>query len=99
MDFRGSRGEWEVVEIMKTIKVYTLPSCTRCESLKEELHKRGIDFIVAEMDSAESITEMRIEGCFAMEAPVLAIVENDEWKFFYGDELFPGGKLELPVKL
>jgi|WetSurMetagenome_2_1015567.scaffolds.fasta_scaffold306470_4 hypothetical protein len=81
------------------IKVYTLPSCVRCGILKDELNKRKIDFLIAEMDTAESITEMRVESCFAIEAPVLAIIENDDngWKFFYGEELFPNGKLDLKI--
>jgi hypothetical protein len=81
--------------VKQMIKVYTLPNCVRCEILKNELHKRCIYFETAEMDTSESMAEMRVEGCFAIEAPVLAIIDGVEWKFIYGEELFSNGKLDL----
>jgi glutaredoxin len=64
------------------IIVYSLPNCPNCEHLKEVLKTTGYDFEERPMDSAESITDMRIEGCFAMEAPVLKV--NDKY-FEYKD--------------
>jgi glutaredoxin len=53
--------------------VYTLPDCPNCVKLKDELDKRGIVYSVAQMDSVDSIVEMRSSDCFAMSAPVLQI--------------------------
>jgi glutaredoxin len=52
------------------IKIYSLPDCPRCEEIKDKLRICGYEYEELPMDSAESITEMRVNGCFAMEAPV-----------------------------
>lgn len=51
--------------------VYTLEFCPRCELLKEFLTSHNIEFSVADMSSAASLTEMRMNGVFVTEAPVL----------------------------
>jgi len=53
--------------------VYCLDNCPHCEEVKEKLDALGYDYEVRDMQSAESITEMRFNGCFAMEAPVLQV--------------------------
>jgi glutaredoxin len=51
--------------------VYTLEYCPNCESLKEYLESNGIVFSTKDMASAESLTELRVNGIFVNEAPVL----------------------------
>ena len=51
--------------------VYTLEFCPRCEILKEYLTSHNIEFNVADMSSPASLTEMRMNGVFVQEAPVL----------------------------
>ncbi len=73
---------------MTDLVVYTLPECPNCITLKEFLSKNGAKFREEPMDTAESITEMRVNQCFAMMAPVLRVDDN-----FYED-LFKGGKFD-----
>ena len=69
--------------------VYTLENCPNCEMLKGYLHSRRVMYTEKDMSSAESLTELRVNGCFAMEAPVL---RKDE-VFLTSAELFSGGKV------
>jgi glutaredoxin len=55
----------------KTLIVYTLEYCPNCETLKEYLESKGIAYATKDMASAESLTELRVNGVFASEAPVL----------------------------
>jgi len=71
------------------LTVYTLEHCPNCELLKDFLKKKGITFEEEDMSSAASLTELRVNGVFAMEAPVLrrgAI-------FLTSMDLFSGGKV------
>jgi len=67
--------------------VYSTKDCPKCETLKDNLHKKGIDFEEKDMSTAESITELRVNGCFAMSAPVLQVDE----KFYPVEKLFDKG--------
>jgi hypothetical protein len=64
--------------------VYTLEFCPRCEILKEYLVSRNLEFSIADMSSAVSLTELRMNGVFASEAPVL----QKGKKFLTAGELF-----------
>ena len=64
--------------------VYTLEFCPRCEILKEYLASHNIEFSIADMSSAASLTELRINGVFVQEAPVL----QKGKKFLTSKELF-----------
>ncbi len=66
--------------------VYTLDFCPRCEILKEYLASRNIEFSIADMSSATSLTELRVNGVFVQEAPVL---QKDK-TFLTTRELFGG---------
>jgi len=55
------------------IIIYTLENCPQCIEMKNKLAACGYEYIEKPMDSAESITEMRLNQCFAMEAPVLQV--------------------------
>ena len=71
------------------LTVYTLEHCPNCEMLKSYLSSRKISYAEKDMSSAESLTELRVNGIFAMEAPVL---RSDE-TFLTSAELFSGGKV------
>lgn len=70
--------------------VYTLDFCPRCEVLKEFLASRNIEYRIADMSSAASLTELRVNGVFVQEAPVLQRGK----KFLTVKELFdPSGSV------
>ncbi|WP_404810329.1 thioredoxin domain-containing protein [Methanoculleus receptaculi] len=64
-----------------------MESCPNCEILKEFLASRGVPFIECDMASAEALTELRMNGVFVQEAPVLQ--KGDA--FYTSADLFPGG--------
>jgi glutaredoxin len=55
------------------ITVYTLDNCPNCKELKKRLKGLRLRYEERQMDTAESITEMRVNQCFIYEAPVLQI--------------------------
>ena len=64
------------------IILYSLPNCPNCLEIKEKLESYGYEYEERPMDSAESITELRFNGCFAIAAPVLQV---DDAFFEYCD--------------
>jgi hypothetical protein len=70
--------------------VYTLEYCPNCELLKGFLKTGGYAFTERDLSTAESLTELRLNGVFVNEAPVLQ--KNDD--FFTSADLFPSGKLD-----
>ena len=70
--------------------VYSLEYCPNCEILKTFLKKAGHPFDERDLSSAESLTELRVNGVFVNEAPVLQRNED----FFISADLFPSGKLD-----
>ena len=70
--------------------VYTLEHCPNCELLKSFLKKGGYAYVERDLSSAESLTELRVNGVFVNEAPVLQKSED----FFTSADLFPAGKLD-----
>jgi glutaredoxin len=71
------------------LTIYTLELCPNCELLKEYLTGLGIPFQERDLSTAESLTELRINGIFVSEAPVLQKGEN----FLTTHELFSGGRV------
>jgi glutaredoxin len=69
--------------------VYSLENCPNCEMLKEYLASRRVSYVEKDMSSAESLTDLRVNGVFAMEAPVL---RKDDL-FLTSAELFSAGKV------
>jgi len=69
--------------------VYTLENCPNCEMLKDFLASRRVKFAERDMSSAESLTDLRVNGVFAMEAPVLRSGDL----FLTSAELFSQGKV------
>ncbi|MDD1659942.1 MAG: glutaredoxin family protein [Methanomicrobiales archaeon] len=74
----------------KPLILYTLENCPNCEMLKEYLKKKGIPFTEQDMASADSLTDLRVNGVFVMEAPVLRGGDT----FLTSEDLFPRGKLQ-----
>jgi glutaredoxin len=72
------------------LTVYTLENCPNCELLKDFLKRKGIRFQEEDMSSAASLTELRVNGVFAMEAPVLRWGDT----FLTTLDLFSGGKVK-----
>jgi len=70
--------------------VYTLEHCPNCEILKSFLKKGGYLFTEQDLSTAESLTELRMNGIFVNEAPVL---QNDS-DFYTSTDIFPSGKLD-----
>jgi glutaredoxin len=70
--------------------VYSLEYCPNCEILKTFLKKSGHAFSERDLSSAESLTELRVNGIFVNEAPVLQSNED----FHTSADLFPSGKLD-----
>jgi len=70
-------------------RVYSTPSCPKCEQLKTALGKAGISFENQDMGTPEALTDLRINGVFTLSAPVLQA--DDE--FYTVEELFSGEKL------
>ena len=70
--------------------VYTLEYCPNCELLKGFLKKGSYAFSERDLSTAESLTELRLNGVFVNEAPVLQ--KNED--FFTSEDLFPSGKLD-----
>jgi glutaredoxin len=73
----------------RQIIVYTLEYCPHCEELKAYLKKNDVFFSELDMSTAESLTELRLNGIFVNEAPVI----QKESDFLTTDEIFSGGKL------
>ena len=70
--------------------VYTLELCPNCDKLKAFLKKKSYAYSERDLSSAESLTELRVNGVFVNEAPVLQKGED----FFTSADMFPAGKLD-----
>lgn len=70
--------------------VYTLEHCPNCDILKGFLKKSGHKFIEHDLSTAESLTELRMNGVFVNEAPVLQKSSD----FYTSAEIFPSGTLD-----
>jgi glutaredoxin len=56
-----------------TTTIYKTPNCPRCRELAAYLTQLGVDFDEQDMSSSEVLTDLRCEGVFVMEAPVLRV--------------------------
>ena len=76
---------------MSGIIVYTTQTCPKCEQLKKVLKANNVSFDVADMSTAESLTELRVNGVFTVTAPVLQIGDD----FLEYEALFNGAEVNL----
>lgn len=74
---------------MADIIVFTLEHCPRCEQVKNAMLDAGLEFEVMGMDTAEGLTELRINQCFAIEAPVVYFRGD----MLEGNDLFVGDQV------
>jgi glutaredoxin len=70
--------------------IYTLEYCPNCDNIKEFLTKSGYKYFERDLSTAESLTELRMNGIFVNEAPVL----QKDSDFYTSADLFPAGKLD-----
>jgi len=69
--------------------IYTLEFCPNCDTLKEYLTRQGVTYSERDLSTAESLTELRINGVFVQEAPVL----QKDTTFLTSKDLFKAGQL------
>jgi glutaredoxin len=74
--------------------VYSLENCPHCEELKAFLTKSGFEYDERDMQLMDSMVDMRVDGIFAMEAPVLKYENGEAFAYFESNVTFPGGKLD-----
>jgi glutaredoxin len=72
-----------------TVIVYSLENCPNCDLLKEHLKEKGIGYREEDMGAAGPLTELRLNGVFVREAPVLRIGDL----FLTSSDLFLGGNV------
>jgi glutaredoxin len=53
------------------LTIYTLEHCPNCDVLKNYLRENQVPYQERDMSTADSLTELRINGVFVNEAPVL----------------------------
>lgn len=70
--------------------VYTLEFCPHCDTLKGFLKQEGCTYAERDLSTAESLTELRLNGVFVNEAPVL----QKDSDFYTSEDLFPSGNLD-----
>ena len=74
---------------LSPLVVYTLECCPNCDKLKGFLKAQGFTYLERDLSTAESLTELRLNGVFVNEAPVLQ--NGDE--FLTTNELFASGNV------
>jgi glutaredoxin len=72
------------------VTVYTLEDCPQCELLKDYLQEKHIVYQEEDMGSAGPLTELRLNGVFVREAPVLRIGD----RFLTSMDLFIRGDIK-----
>ncbi|HLT27768.1 MAG TPA: glutaredoxin family protein [Zeimonas sp.] len=75
---------------MSRITVYSTPLCGPCESLKQFLTQKGIEFAAKDLMMDEDAAE-RLEGLGIRSSPVLEI----DGRFYTGAQLAPESLAEL----
>lgn len=71
------------------ITVYSLETCPNCEILKDFLKERGLSYSEQDLSTAEALAELRVNGVFVREAPVLR----------RGDRFLTSGEMFSPAGL
>lgn len=76
------------------VTVYTTEVCPKCQRLKTFLQEQGIPFQAIDMQSPEGQTELKFNGIFTLEAPVLQVGEE----FYLSKQLFKGNEISEETK-
>jgi glutaredoxin len=77
------------------ITVYSLELCPHCEILKNFLEERGVSYSERDLSTAEALADLRINGVFVREAPVLQCGN----RFLVSDDMFNGSGLREEIVL
>jgi len=76
------------------ITIYSAgPECARCKELHRWLGANLGCFIVADMTKASILAELRTEGIFSMESPILRKTSPNQDDWYVAGQLFPDGKM------
>jgi len=79
---------------MTELIVYSSEKHPQCEELKDVLDEGGIHYHEVDIRTPEAVTELRRNGCFALEPPVLRIVHaSKSGMLLNNDDLFWDGRL------
>jgi arsenate reductase-like glutaredoxin family protein len=79
---------------MTKLIVYSKEKNPQCEELKDALKEEGIAYQEIDIRKPEAISELRKNGCFALEPPVLQVVQDKRSRWFFkNDDLFWDGRL------
>jgi len=76
------------------IQVYSTPSCPRCRQLEKWLAASGKAYMVNDMSSPKIITELRTEGIFSLESPILRKTGPNQDDWYLASDLFQGDMLD-----
>jgi hypothetical protein len=58
---------------MKQAILYTTPTCPKCHALAIWLDKQGIDFTTRNLANPAVLTDLRLDCCFEVQAPILKV--------------------------
>ena len=79
---------------MTELFVYFKEKNPECEELKYALKEGGVQFHEIDICNPEAITDLRKNGCLALEPPVIQVVHSSRTpRFFKNDDLFCEGQL------
>lgn len=82
-----------LVSNVHDIIVYSLEVCPNCEILKQYLQDNKISYTERSLDDPEALTDLRMNGVFVMEAPVLQIEET----YLTSKEIFQNGEVQASI--
>ncbi len=75
------------------IIVYSLEVCPNCEILKQYLQDNTIPYMERSLEDPEALTDLRMNGVFVMEAPVLQVGE----RYLTSQEIFDNGAVSASI--
>lgn len=78
------------VNVSVKLRIYTTETCPKCKQLKSKLKKQGLEFEEVDMQDSQWLAELRVNGIFTVDAPVLEIQTGNSQKFLTSDEMFDG---------
>lgn len=79
---------------MTELIVYSSEKHPQCEELKDVLNEGGVRFHEIDIRTPEAVSELRKNGCFSLEPPVLQIVQASKSRMLLNnDDLFWDGLL------
>jgi len=72
------------------VKVYTSPSCPRCEALKDALKRLGIPFEEADVSNTEVMADLIMRDIYLDSTPALEV----QGRLYSSEELFDGDRVK-----